>query len=248
MTPDRLTQPDENHPVAPGRRDTLPAREGMPVAGPTPAGAASPRGSPGRRRQSPRPREGRRSTSALGQGVRRDLSDADVRRSPSTITISPRGSISPSAARTNSRRACRAGSPRGASSARGRRPPGGRRRRPRQVAQRRRQAGPAPRTGSPRVHRPRAAQAARAVRGRTAAGTLRTTSAVPRSRSPDTAASAAEAPGIGTTTPPRAPLADKVGARVADAGRPGVGDERDVDRPRGAARAARARAAAAFRA
>ena len=92
------------------------------------------------------------------------------------------------------------------------------------------------------ARRRRSRPAAPAARGRSAAGTPRTTSADPRRRDEATAASTADAPGIGDhRAARRRPGRDEPLARVGHDGRAGVRDEREVRAAARDARAARAR-------
>ena len=141
-------------------------------------------------------------------------------QAPTTSTNSPRAGIAPSRSRARARQASRARSPRGSWSARGRRPPG--RSAPHAAARSR-----SVRRDPPgRLVDDRAAvvggDPARAVRDARARDRGRNPSNVQRGpATPDaaTAASTADAPGIGTTGPPSA-------AQAATSSPPGIADGR----------------------
>ncbi len=124
----------------------------------------------------------------------------------------------------------RARSPRGASSAPGRRPPAGPS--PQAAArsrERRRDPARAPRTGPSPARRRRSARAAPAARGPSAAGTPRTTSAARRRRSRRAPRARPTRPGSGRRAPPSAAhAATSSSPGSLTAGRAGVGHEREV--------------------
>ena len=149
---------------------------------------------------------------------------------PTTMTTSPRAGIVPSAASAASspsvpRAICSWSLVSSRQTAPGRSLAAG----GRQVAQRGRERGPAPRTARSRARRRRSARAARVARGPIAAGTPRTTSAAPRRRCRRPPPARTTRPGSARPSPPAAAHAATRPSPGSDTtGVPGVGHQREV--------------------